>query len=397
MLLPVMKDPYKEIPMSLKRAFVVVVVFGIVGVSGVASYAQVKTWGSNSSGQLGRPVPTSNFSPAPVVGLGATGGIGASLAAGSTHSLAVKTDGTVWAWGSNSFGQIGDGTNITRLVPTAVNLGPGVFKAVAAGTNHSLALRNDGSVWAWGQNDNGQLGDASTVSKSAPVMVISGGVIAIAAGGNFSLALQSNGTVLAWGLNDSNQLGDGTTTTQSATPVMVSGLDSTSGVVAIAAGNTFGFARKGDGTVLAWGDNSTGQLGDNSTTQRSTPVPGITFGTSSGVISISAGFKHAIALKSDGTVWSWGFNGSGQLGDGTSNQQTVPIHVSDGASAIAAGGMFSMALKADDSVFAWGSNSAGQLGDVTTTSSNVPVAVVGMTSASGIAAGDSHSIVLISD
>ena len=398
--------------MSFKRAFVVLVVFGIVGVSGVASFGQVTTWGGNSSGQLGRTPPLSNFSPAPVVGLGATGGIGASVAAGSTHSVGLKTDGTVVAWGSNTNGELGDGTNITRLVPTAVNgatgLGAVSVKAIAAGANHTLALDNNGAVWAWGRNDNGQLGDGSIISKSSPVMIISSGVTAIAAGGNFSMALKSDGTVLAWGLNDSNQLGDGTTN-QSTTPVMVSGLDSTSGVVAIAAGNTFGFARKGDGTVLAWGDNSAGQLGDNSTTQRSTPVPVFSFGTGSGVISISAGFNHAIALKSDGTVWSWGDNSSGQLGDGTLNQQTVPIHVSDpsgvgflaGASAIAAGGTatgsFSVAVEANGSVFAWGFNDSGQLGDGTPTTRNLPVAVGSMSSASGIAAGDSHSIVLKTD
>ncbi|MGB9849149.1 MAG: Ig-like domain-containing protein, partial [Moorellaceae bacterium] len=183
--------------------------------------------------------------------------VGAKIAGGDNHSLAVKSDGTVWAWGWNYYGQLGDGTTINHTTPMRVTNLTGVV-AVAAGIYHSLALKSDGTAWAWGWNGYGHLGDGTTTNRTAPVQVQGlTGVVAVAAGGYHSLALKSDGTVWAWGRNYEGQLGDGTTTNR-YTPVQVKNL---TGVVAVAAGYYHSLALKSDGTVWAWGRNYEGQLG----------------------------------------------------------------------------------------------------------------------------------------
>ena len=179
----------------------------------------------------------------------------------------------------------------------------------------------------------------------------------------------SDGTVLAWGVNSAGQLGDGTTIGK-ATPVQVSGLGPGSGVIAIAAGRQ-SLAVKSDGTVLAWGPNSSGQLGDGTTISKTTPVQVSGLGPGSGVVAIAAALVHSMALKADGTVLAWGTNSSGQLGDGTLTPRLTPVQVSglgdgSGVIAIAPHGAFSLALKSDGTVLAWGANASGQLGDGTT-------------------------------
>ena len=201
---------------------------------------------------------------------------------------------------------------------------------IAGGYAHSLRLRSDGTVWAWGNNANGQLGDGSTTERHTPVPASGlAGVVAIAAGQLHSLALKSDGTVWAWGYNYYGQLGDGSTTDRWG-PVPVSGL---AGVVAIAAGDWHSLALKSDGTVWAWGYNVAGELGDGSTTQRTAPVPvsGLT-----GMVAIGGGLYHSLALKSDGTVWAWGWNYFGQLGDGTTTQRLTPVPVSGLAGVVGA-------------------------------------------------------------
>jgi alpha-tubulin suppressor-like RCC1 family protein len=380
---------------------------------GQSSATPVMTWGSNSNGQLGRSNAPANMVPAAVMGLGTGSGV-IAIAAGSNHSLVLKSDGTVLAWGSNASGQLGDGTTVSKSSPVQVNglgSGSGVI-AIAAGVDHSLALKADGTVLAWGGNSSGQLGDGTTTQRNSAVQVSglgpSSSVIAIAIGlGSHCLALKADGTVLAWGSNSSGQLGDGTTTLR-LSPVPVSGLGSGSGVVAITAGGNHSLARKSNGTVMGWGANSNGQLGDGSTARRLTPVQVSTFGAGSGIVAVAADSSYSMALRSDGTVWAWGANSTGQLGDGTATQRTTPIQVSDAsgvgfltnASAIAVGGAFSFSIQTDGGVFAWGFNSVGQLGDGTFTTRTRPVQITGLAGGSGvvrIAGGDSHSMALKSD
>ena len=321
------------------------------------------------------------------------------IAAGGNHSLELKKDGTVWAWGDNTTGQFGTGTTTSSNVPVQV---PGLsgVRAVVATVAHSLALKEDGTVWAWGSNSYGQLGDGTTTDRYSPIKVLGlSGVRAIAAGDGHSLALKEDGTVWAWGLNLNGQLGDGTSKGRH-TPVKVSGL---TGVKAIAAGGSHSLALKSGGAVWAWGNNLYGQIGDATTTTKYTPVrvkdpanPSI-FVT--GVTAIAAGSFHSLALRNDGTVWAWGYNIFGQLGDGTTTLSNIPVQVSGltNVTSIAAEFQHVLALKEDGAVWAWGNNLYGQLGDDTNTHSNIPVQVPSLTGVTAIAAGWSHSLALKED
>ena len=353
---------------------------------------RVWAWGLNFRGEVGDNTTTKRLIPVQVHGVDNVGvltGVTA-LAAGGDHSLALKSDGTVLGWGDNGSGQLGDGTTTNRLTPIQIQSLTGII-AIAAGTSHSLALKSDGTVFAWGDNESGQLGDGATTRRLTPIQVQSlTGIIAIAAGTSYSLALKSDGTVFAWGLNSSNgggagQLGDGTTTTR-LTPVQVHGVDNVgflTGVTAISAGGGFStigqahsLALKSDGTVFAWGWNRNGSLGDGTTTDRLTPVQvhGVdNVGFLSGVTTLSAGGINSVAAKSDGTVFSWGLNIDGQLGDGTKATRITPVQVHGvdnvdfltGVTALAAGEAHSLALKNDGSVFVWGQDAGA--GDLKTT------------------------------
>ena len=349
----------------------------------VATGSQPWGWGYNAYGQVGDG--TTAFRPTPVQVSGLSGVI--ALSAGGDHSLGVKSDGSVWAWGSNGSGQLGDGTTTDRLTPVRVSGLSGVV-AVAAGANHSLALKSDGSVWAWGYNVYGQLGDGTTISRTTPVQVNGlSGIVALGAGGDHSLGVKSDGSVWAWGYNLLGQLGDGTTTDR-LTPVRVSGL---SGVVAVAAGANHSLALKSDGSVWAWGSNGWGQLGVTGT-DRPTPVQ---VSGLSGVVAVDADSVNSLALKSDGSVWAWGSNLYGQLGDGsTTSSRSMPVQVSglSGAVAVSAGYYHSLALKSDGTLWAWGDNDTGQLGDGGSVSRSRPVRVLGLQGAAAVSAGGYSSL-----
>jgi alpha-tubulin suppressor-like RCC1 family protein len=267
------------------------------------------------------------------------------VAAGGNHSLALTSTGEVWAWGDNNQGQLGDGTNTSKNTPVQVKGvgGTGYLTdviAISAGGSHSLALKLDGTVWAWGYNEYGQLGDGTTVNKNAPVQVLKGAsvsgsaylskVTAIAAGGNHSLALNEDKQVWAWGANAFGQLGDDTNVNKD-TPVQVKGLGGYSflnGIVAIAAGSNHSLTLNNSGAVYTWGYNNYGQLGDDTTANKRVPVlvRGVGgSGNMSGVTAIAAGNNHSLAVKNDGTVWAWGQGGNGRLGDGSATTRTTPV------------------------------------------------------------------------
>ncbi len=332
-----------------------------------------------------------------VLNSNATGGAGGSVTAtsgGGNHSLFLKNDGTVWATGYNGNGQLGDGTTTQKTTPVQVS-GLSGITAIAAGLSHSLFLKNDGTVWGTGRNNNGQLGDGTTTHRTTPVQVSGlSGITAIAAGQNHSLFLKNDGTVWATGYNGNGQLGDGTVT-QRTTPVQVSGL---SGITAIAGGFAHSLFLKSNGTVWATGFNAYGQLGDGTAADKTTPVQvsGV-----SGITAIAVGVSHSLFLKNDGTVWVTGYNGYGQLGDGTLANKTTPFQVSglSGITAIAAGAVadHSLFLKTDGTVWATGRNSEGELGDGTVTQRTTPVQVSGLSGITAMAAGQYHSLFVKND
>lgn len=298
-------------------------------------------WGTNGFGELGNGTTTATATPTLVTGL--AGATAINSAKGGSHSSAIKSDGTLWSWGYNWAGQLGDGTTINRSTPVLVGGLTGVI-AAASGGYHSVAVRSTGAVWAWGANWHGQLGDGTTTDRLRPVQVAGlASVASVAAGDNHTVALKGDGTVWAWGENWHGQLGDGTNTRRTK-PTQVMGL---SGVTAIKTGGRHTVALKRDGTVWCWGANWVGQLGDGTTTNRNSPVQ------ASGLTGISA-ISGAAALKADGTAFVWG----GQFGP------TPVLHAKLGVvAAIDVGTHHSVATRANGTVWVWGTvNTSGQLG-----------------------------------
>jgi len=305
----------------------------------------------------------------------------AFIAAGGFHTMILKTDGTLWATGRNTYGELGDGTTIERRTPVQIMRD---VQAVAAGAWHTLILKTDGTLWATGNNFYGQLGDGTTIERHTPVQIMRD-VQAVAAGAWHTLILKTDGTLWATGLNEFGQLGDGTINDRS-TPVQVM-----SDVYAVAAGEHHTLILKADGMLLATGYNKFGQLGDGTTTDRYTPVKVMT-----GVHAVAAGYGHTMILTTDSTLWATGWNSYGQLGDGTTTNRNTPIQVMTGVQAVAAGENHTMILKTDGILWATGGNKYGQLGDgKTTTDRYTPVKV--MSGVQAVAAGVYHTLILKTD
>ncbi|HQY63467.1 MAG: hypothetical protein IPQ09_07830 [Myxococcales bacterium] len=352
------------------------VVAGLSHSCALLSDGSAKCWGSNSFGQLGDSTTTNRATPVPVLALG---GPVAALTA-TTHTCARFVDGAVKCWGLNSYGEVGDASVVHRRTPVAVNLGATAI-SVAAGAIHTCAALTGGAVKCWGQNATGQLGDNTTTLRTSPVSVVGlGGVAtAVSAGDGFSCALLDGGAVKCWGGNNRGQLGD-TTTTQRNTPVAVSGLSGA--VVALSSGGSHTCALLADDTVQCWGWNNSGELGDGTRAQRTSAVALVGLGGTPRAV--SAGVSHTCARLSDGAIKCWGGNTFGSLGDGTATQQLTPVSVSSlGGTPIALSAgqsniFHSCAALGDGTVKCWGDNGSGQVGDGTSTRRLVPTLVSGI-------------------
>ncbi|MBI3072130.1 MAG: hypothetical protein HYY84_08415 [Deltaproteobacteria bacterium] len=392
----------------------------------------VKCWGNNDYGQLGNDAGFATKTPVDVVGL--AGGVKA-IAVGASHACAVRTSGALECWGSNSSGELGDGTIGNRNAPTSVGGLDGGVEAVSAGYNYTCAkLSVSGYVVCWGNSSAGILGDGTPVNnaRATPVVVpgLAAPVATLAVGDAHSCALTTDGGVYCWGTNWSGELGDGTGRASAGAPVQPIGL--ASGVTQLTSyGSSFTCARMVGGGVKCWGDNQYGQLGDGTSVDRAVPTdvagldggvarvfaygaracaitdvgglkcwglgtngelgddggvnrlaPVDVWGLDGGIIDVVFGNGHGCALSDAGAVWCWGQNGFGQLGDGTTTTRLTPVPVtglSSGAKAIGAAVSNTCALKGDGSLVCWGSNDYGQVGNATTTTpQNMPVGVATM-------------------
>ncbi len=353
-------------------------------------------WGNNADGELGNSGNTNSNVPVAVYTSGVLSGKTiVQVAAGSSHSIALASDGTVYTWGFNIGGQLGNSSNTNSNVPVAVYTS-GVLAGkkiiqVAAGGAHSIALASDGTVYTWGDNAYGQLGNGNTTSSNVPVAIYTSGILAsktiiqVAAGLYYSIALASDGTVYTWGYNIHGQLGNGNNI-DNYVPVAVytSGVLTGKTIIQVAAGGYHSIALASDGTVYIWGYNIHGQLGDASNTDSNVPVAVSTSGVLAGkkIIQVAAGGYHSIALASNGTVYTWGDNIDGELGNGNNTNSNVPVAVSTSGALsgktitqVAAGRFHSIALGSDGVVYTWGYNVEGELGNGSNTDSNVPVSV----------------------
>jgi alpha-tubulin suppressor-like RCC1 family protein len=319
--------------------------------------------------------------------------VATQVSAGAFHTCALRSDGAVECWGEGDSGQLGNGGTNNSSTPVMVS---GLTNAtqVSAGKYHTCAVRSDGTVWCWGLNDYGELGNNSTTSSSTPVQVrgVGGagyltGVSQVSANGKFTCALISaSQSVACWGHNQAGQVGIGTadnnTHTTPAWVVGPGGSGTLTGVTAITTGANHACALISDGTVYCWGLNDHGQLGNNTTTDSYRPVHVVGAGgsgTLSGVVEISGGRMHVCARLTDNTIWCWGDNENGELGDGTTTNRSAPVQAGaiGNAAQVTAGEYHSCALLQDGTVQCWGAAAYGQVGDGTTADTSVPVTVVG--------------------
>jgi len=368
-------------------------------------------WGAGWSGQLGdgTGILADNIDPLQVVGPGGTGTLTdvVAVAGGNEHSLALLRDGTVWGWGDNGSGQLGgdDGGTGWSDIPLQVMgpLGTGLLTdviAISAEAYQSFALRSDGTVWGWGTNSDGQLGNGSSdgLPHPYPEQVVGlasvgylTGVIDISAGYYHTLALLEDGTVWSWGDDGYGELGQNMVNFQSDTPLQVVGPGGTGfidDVVDVEAGEWVSAVIRGDGSLWTFGDDTYGFLGDGGA-DASSAVPVQVVGSLSGVTSVAAGLDQMAARLADGTVWAWGGNDFAQLGDGSTINSGIPVQTLSepdvalsGVVAIASTGYYSnYALMTDGTVLGWGWNDDGELGVTTSevyssrTCSSVPVQV----------------------
>ncbi len=309
---------------------VVQVAGGREHVVALLSGGSVRTWGDGSKGAIGNGSNADRTSPVQVPGLTGVD----EVAAGHYHSLALMGDGTLRTWGYNADGQLGDGTTTNRNSPITVS-GLSNVADMAAGRDMSYAVLNSGAVRAWGRNADGELGNGATAASATPVTVSGvSNAVDVAAGRNHGLALLADGTIKAWGLNDHGQLGDGTKVNRT-NAITVPGIST---AVAIGAGADHSLAVLADGQVMSWGRGYRGAIGSGGTADRLQPA--VVNGLPHSVVAIDAGRDHSLAVTSGGQLWAWGFNSSGQLGDGKTANRLTAYQVAGVADAVEAGGGF---------------------------------------------------------
>jgi len=359
-------------------------------------FAGLWTWGYNTYGQLGDNTLVNKSSPVQTVAGGTNWKL---VACGKYHTAAIKTDGTLWLWGRNTYGQLGDNTITHRSSPVQTVAGGTNWKLVAGGRYHTAAIKTDGTLWLWGYNTYGQLGDNTLVNKSSPIQTVAGGTNwKLVSGGYYhTAAIKTDGTLWTWGYNTYGALGDNTLVSKTSPVQTVAGGTNWKQV---ASGLWHTAAIKTDGTLWTWGYNNYGALGDNTSTSRSSPVQTVAGGTN--WKSVASGGIHTAAIKTDGTLWLWGRNTYGQLGDNTIVHRSSPVQTVAGGTnwkSVASGGEYhTAAIKTDGTLWLWGHNTYGQLGDNTVVNKSSPVQTVsGGTNWIMVASGYYHTAAIRDD
>ena len=327
------------------------------------------TWGRGTYGELGNASTTNRSTP---VTTSAGGTNWKQVSSGGYHTAAIKTDGTLWTWGYGIDGQLGNNTTTNKSTPVTTFAGGTNWKQVDAGSLHCAAIKTDGTLWVWGAGINGQLGTNSTTTKSTPVTTFAGGTNwkQVSAGDNLTAAIKTDGTLWTWGIGSSGELGTNSTTTKS-TPVTT--FAGGTNWKQVSSGGAHTAAIKTDGTLWTWGRGNYGQLGDNTTITKSTPVT--TFAGGTNWKQVSGGY-HTAAIKTDGTLWVWGSGINGQLGDNTTITKSTPVTTFAGGTnwkQVSGGGSHTTAIKTDGTLWTWGSGSYGKLGNAVTTDASTPV------------------------
>lgn len=332
-------------------------------------------WGYNGLGQLGNNTTgNNNGSPIQTVAAGTNW---KQTSTGVYHNTAIKTDGTLWLWGSNDYGQLGDSTTTKKSSPVQTVSGGTNWKLVASAYYHTAAIKTDGTLWLWGRNNYGQLGNNTTTSKSSPIQTIAAGNNwkMVSAGLSNIAGIKTDGTLWIWGRGAEGQLGDNTGTNKSS-PVQT--VSAGTNWKQIKVGRLFCAAIKTDNTLWLWGINQYGNLGDNTVDNKSSPVQTVAGGTDWKTVELGSG--HAAAIKNNGTLWVWGKCDSGQLGNNdTSTNQTSPIQTVAGGTnwkQVACGTVHTVAIKTDGTLWVWGSDAFGALGTNYSGAKSSPVQTV---------------------
>jgi len=332
-------------------------------------------WGCNNAGMIGDNTTVSKSSPVSVVG-GFTDWC--QIAGGSTHSLGLRTNGTVWAWGNGGNGRLGTNNTTNCSSPVSVVGGFTDWCNISAGVDFSLAIRTNSTIWGWGLQSQGQLGDSTIADRSSPVSVVGGFTdwCQVSAGFNHGTAVRTNGSIWGWGCNAGGRLGNNATANVSSPVSVVGGFTNW---CRVAAGGSHTLGLNTSGIIWAWGYGSYGRLGNNCTTNRSSPVSVV--GGFTDWCQISAGTQHSAAVRTNGTLWTWGYGFQGQIGDNAGVvTRSSPVSVVGGFTnwcQASAGANDSFGVRTNGTLWAWGNNGTGRLGDGTTTNRSSPVSVVG--------------------
>lgn len=335
---------------------------------GIRTNGSLWCWGYNYAGNMG----TGSYNVVPFPAQVGSATTWQSISLGDSHGAGIQTNGTLWIWGDNAQGQLGNGTLMPNLSPAQLGAASN-WQSISLGGEFTLAIKTNGTLWAWGRNNVGQLGDGTQISRSVPVQIgTDTDWQSISAGGSHSMAIKTNGTLWAWGSNSSGRLGLGAPAMIQRVPVQVGTLSSWQSVCA-SLWHTH--AIQTNGTLWAWGGNSFGQLGDGTTTNSSSPIQ---IGTAMDWASVSSADAHTLALKTTGTLWAWGNNQYGELGNGSTINSTVPVQVGTGNTWTRASGGYgySFGIQSNGSLWGWGLNNFWQLGLGDTINRSIPTELI---------------------